>query len=517
MSTILENNKRIAKNTLLLYFRMIVTVVISLFTARYTLQLLGTEDYGINNVVGGLIGFMGVIIITMESATQRFLAFNLGCGDNIQFRKTFSMLLNIFIVFCTISTILLEVAGPLFISRCLVIPPERLIAAQWIFQFSVILFILGTVTIPYTSSIVSYEKMGVYAYFTILDVISQLLSVVVLFYTPFDRLISFGFLITFMAAIRIFLIIDYCHRKLDGCNYIFFWDKVLFKKMIKYAGWNMFGSTTSFLNTQGQSILLNLFFGPVVNAAKGIADRINTTITSFSGNFYMAVTPQIIKTYAMGDTAYTKKLVINSSKYACFLLSMLSLPLIFNMKPLLQLWLGENIVSNDMVIFSKLILVYSLINVLENPVTQAVRATGNIKKYQITIGIQTLMFLPICFILFKMGYPAYYSMIVLSIIYFIVQFWRVKIVSPILDITMTEYIQLVIIPIIATILFSSVIIHFILFFESTNLGWLILRIGISFIINVFCIIYIGLNRKERAYVLQVIHKKITLLIISTQR
>lgn len=506
-----KNNNRIAKNTILLYFRLLVTMIISLFTARYTLKLLGAEDYGINNIAGGLISFVGIIVVTMESATQRFLAFDLGCNNIEQYKKTFSMLINIYVIFCFVTTIILEIVGPYFINNYLVIPTERLFAAQCIFQFSILMFILGTISIPYTSSIIAYEKINIYAYFTILDVSSQLLSVCVLFYTPFDKLISYGVLITIMTIIRIAIIISYCIKNIEGCRYIFFWDTKLSKKMLGYAGWNMCASTTSYLNTQGQAILLNIFFGPVINSAKAIADRVNNIIISFSNNFYMAVAPQIIKSYASNNIIYMKELVLTSSKIAFFLLSAISVPLIFNMRFILSIWLGKDQITQEMVIFCQLILIYSLISVLENPLTQAVRATGKIKKYQITIGLQVLTFTPICWFIFKLGYPAYYSMIVLSIIYFIVHFSRIKIVSPIINITIREYIVKVYKPIIFTMILSISIILALVTFLNSSFSLYIIRVILCFIINCFCIYIIGLNRPEKQYVIKIIKSKLHII------
>lgn len=503
-----NNNKRIAKNTILLYFRLIFTMIISLFTARYTLLLLGAEDYGINNVAGGLIGFMSIIVITMESATQRFLAFDLGCNNVKQYQNTFSMLLNVYAIFCFIATIILELIGPYFITHYLVIPSHRLFAAQCIFQFSIFMFIIGTISIPFTASMIAYEKIGIYSYFTILDVLGQLLSVGVLLYTPFDKLISYSILITCMSILRISIIIIYCIKNLDGCKYRYFWDKQLSKKMLSYAGWNMCATTTSFFNTQGQAILLNMFFGPVINSAKAIADRVNNVITSFSNNFYTAVTPQIIKSYAAGDLLYMRNLVLGSSKFAFFLLSFISIPIIFNMKDILILWLGEAQITHDMIIFCQLVLIYSLVSVLENPITQAIRATGYIKKYQIIVGVQIITFVPICWILFKLGYPAYYSMIVLSIIYFIVQFSRVKIVCPIIKISMIDYIKIVILPIFYTMTLSIPLLLISLQIPTSSFGYLILRFIFCLSINCICIYLIGLTGTEKQYIIKFIISKL---------
>lgn len=224
------NNKRIVRNTFLLYFRMIVTTAVSLFTARLMLQLLGIEDYGINNVVGGIIGFMSIITSTMTSATTRFLAYDLGKNDIKQYRQTFSMLINIFAIFCFISIIILEFVGPYFIQEYLVIPNTRLYAAQWIFQFSIITFIISTMAIPFTASIVSYERMDIYAYFAFIDVFFKLLAVVALYLTPIDKLITYGLITLLMSVASNAILFVFCVKKLNGCKYYKYWDKQLFYK-----------------------------------------------------------------------------------------------------------------------------------------------------------------------------------------------------------------------------------------------------------------------------------------------
>lgn len=505
-----RNSKRIAKNTMLLYIRMLITTIVSLFTARLTLQLLGVEDYGINNLVSGIIGFMGIVTGTMTSATQRFLAFDLGKNDIVQYRKTYSMLLNIFFIYSLFGAICLEIVGPYVIQHYLVIPPDRLVAAQWVFQFTIINFILATINIPQTASIVSYEKMNIYAYFTFIDVFFKLLVVYSLYVTPFDKLITIGFLTTLMSLVTNGVTYLYCVKKLNGCRYKLYWNYLLFKKIFSYAGWNLFGSITGVMNQQGQAILLNLFYGPVVNAAKAVADKVNSIITSFSVNFYMAVTPQIIKNYASGNIEYMRKIVLSSSRYAFFLLYCLSLPLIANMKAVLFLWLGREQVNYEMVRFCQLLLVYSLINALEQPITQSIRATGKIKKYQIQVGILTLMFIPICYIAFKCGLPAYSSMIILSLIYFVVQFVRVYIVKEIINISIFMYIKKVLLPIIFVVIVSSVTTSFINRLGNSDIVDVFCKVILELICTLVVVFLIGISKQERSLICTYIRKRIGL-------
>ena len=349
--------------------------------------------------------------------------------------------------------------------------------------------------------------MNIYAYFTFIDVFFKLLVVYSLYVTPFDKLITIGFLTTLMALVTNGVTYLYCVKKLNGCRYQLYWNNILFKKIFSYAGWNLFGSITGVMNQQGQAILLNLFYGPVVNAAKAVADKVNGIITSFSVNFYMAVTPQIIKNYASGNIEYMRKIVLSSSRYAFFLLYCLSLPLIANMKAVLFLWLGEEQVGFEMVRFCQLLLVYSLVNVLEQPITQSIRATGKIKKYQIQVGILTLMFIPICYIAFKCGMPAYTSMIILSLIYLVVQFVRIYLVKDIIKVSVLVYIKSVILPIIFVVLLSSASTMFICKIGDSNFIEILIK-GVLELISTLIVIFIfGISRSERDIIFKYIKKR----------
>lgn len=501
-----DNSKRIAKNTMMLYLRMIVTTIVSLFTARLTLQLLGVEDFGINNVVSGIVGFMSIITHVMNNATQRFLAYDLGKQDIKHYQQTFSMLINIFAIFSIVSVIILELVGPWIIAKYLVIPPNRLVAAQWVYQFTIFNFVCMLMITPYQGAIISYEKMGIYAYFTFIDVAFKLLNVLVLYITPFDKLISYGAVGVLMTFLYRAVILLYCKRKLEGCIYIKFWEKDLFKKMAGFAGWNLFGSVSWTLNNQGQTLLLNIFFGPVVNAAKAVADKINGLVVQLSNNFFMAVSPQIVKSYADGDLEYTKNLVLKSSKFSFLLLAVVSFPLIFNMDYLLKIWLGEEQVSHEMIKFCKLILVFAMVNSLEAPISQAFRAYGNIKKYQLYIGLQTLLFAPITYLLFKWGFDAYYSMITLIVVYAISQISRVIMVRKIISLSMVEYIKAVLLPI-CCVSVLTVCVLLIVNMNSSDFVSLLTNLCVSFLISAFIILIAGINKKERLFAYDVIKTK----------
>lgn len=502
-----QNNKRIAKNTLMLYARMIVITIVSFYTTRVTLQLLGVEDYGIRNVVSGIIGFMSIITTAMVNAAQRFLAFDLGKKDIEHFKRTFSMLINVFIIFSVIGVVLLEIVGPILINHYLIIPPERLVAAHWIFQFSVVSFVVSTMIIPYTSAVIAYEKMDVFAYVSLIDAVLKLVVVYLLYITPFDKLITVVFLTVLAHVFSNFIYIIYCNSKLNGCRYLRCWDKSLLNQLSSFMGWNLFGSATSVLNVHGQAILLNMFFGPIINAAKGIADNVNTLAQSFVSNFYMAVGPQIVKTYANNDLGYTLKITTLSTKFAFFLISLLALPLIVNMEPLLGLWLGKEYVSPEMVAFAQWTLFHSMVQSFDYPITQTVRATGDIKEYQIKTGLQTLSFIPICFIAFKLGAPAITSMIILVCVSSIVLIYRITKFSKILSITVLEYFKRIIVPALFVVIIAGLLVMF-LHVTTDTLPKLFLSIIVSFLETLAVVLIIGLNKNERVLLIGMIRSRI---------
>lgn len=490
------NTKRIAKNTAYLYLRMLFTTILALYTARVVLKVLGVEDFGIYNVVGGVVTFMGFLTATMSSATQRYLTFHLGKGDSERFKQTFSLLINIHLIFCGIAFIILEIAGPLYISKFMTIPPNRVVAAQWVFQFSLITFLLNTISVPYRSSIVAYEKMDFYAYIGVAEAVFNLVVAISLSFISSDSLVFYAFLMCLVQILIVAVMVLYCRSKLDNCRYIKYWDRAYVKELISYSGWNLFGSTTGVLNLQGQALVLNYFFGPLVNAAKAVADKVNGMINQFSQNFYMAVTPQIIKSYAAGDVDYMRSLVLNSSRYSFLLLFIISVPLFVVMEPLLNLWLGCEQVSSEMVKFCQYTIIYSLVNVLEQPITMAVRATGDIKKYQIYVGTITLSFIPLCIILFLLGAPAYTSMILLSAVFFVALFVRIRIVAPIVNISTADYIKSVLLPLIFVLAVTLIIIELIVNLATISKEWVIYGI-IALVVACVNSLFIGLRSNER--------------------
>lgn len=485
---------------------MLLTAFVSLYVARVVLKALGSEDFGIFNVVGGIVTFMGFITASLSSATQRYFAFHLGKEDEEGYRNTYSLLINVYIAFCGIVLVILEIIGPYYISNYMALSTDRISAAHIVFQLSLLSFIITTITIPHRSSVIAYEKMDVFSYITILEVLLQLLIAIGLTYSGYDHLILYGVLMTVSAFIVALAFVFYCKFRLSYCKYHFYWNAKYFKELSAYSGWNLFGSITGVMNFQGQAIVLNSFFGPVVNAAKAIADRINGMMSQFYTNFYLAVAPQIIKTYAVGDIEYMRKIVLNSSRYSFFLLYAVSVPIYLGIDFILDLWLGKEQVTMEMIKFCQYTIVYMLVNVLEQPITMAVRATGDIKKYQIVVGSITLSFIPFCILLFLFGAPAYTSVLLLAIIYSIAHVARVVIVSPILKITPLFYFKKVVLPIFETLIIPMVVYMFILniigsynvFVESTMISF----------VAILSISFVGINKEERSIFVNFVKSRI---------
>ena len=403
-----NTNKRIAQNTLFLYFRTLVILLVSLYTSRIVLNVLGIDDYGIYNVVGGIVLMFQFLNVGMIDVSQRFLTYELGKNDGQQLQKVFSTSLIIHLIIIFFLLILAETVGLWFLNHKMNIPTSRIIAANWVFQFSILTFIIKIFSVPYNASIVAHEHMKVYAYVSILEVILQF--------------------VTLLVSIMYTL---YCKKYFKECKFRNDIDKQLLHKMLSFAGWSFLGNIGYSLKMQGINILINLFFGPAVNAARGVAYQVNAGIYNFVSNFQIAMKPQITKRYAMGDTNSMMVLVHNSSRYSFFLLLYLTLPVLIKTPYILHLWLG--IVPEYTVMFLRLVLIVTLINSITGPVATAIQAKGKIKLFQTIILVITLLDIPISYIVLKSGYPPYtvmYISILTELIALIARIWILNALIP---------------------------------------------------------------------------------------
>ncbi|MCX8531516.1 oligosaccharide flippase family protein [Chryseobacterium luquanense] len=393
------SNKRIAKNTLVLYFRMIISMTISLYTSRVILNTLGVEDFGIYNVTGGVVLMFGFFNGAMTSATQRFLSYEIGKNNFVGLKKVFNATQIIHIGIAVIIFVLAETLGFWFVKTYLVIPVERLTAAIWVYHFSVLAFIISILQVPYDALIIAHERMKVYAYVSIIEVILKLIIVFILTWIAFDKLKLYGILVFCVILFITCIYIIYTRKNFKESKFEVVKDDKLYKTLIKYSSWSLFGNLAFVAKGQGINIILNIFFGPMVNAAQAIANQVQATVQGFVTNFQLAVNPQIVKSYASEEKDYLTTLLFRSAKLSFFLMYLLSLPIILEIEQILRLWL--KIVPEQAFIFTILTLVVILITCITGPLTASIQATGKIAVYQSVGGTLQMLILPISYILLK--------------------------------------------------------------------------------------------------------------------
>lgn len=495
------DNKRIAKNTLLLYIRMFITMAVGLFTSRVVLNVLGVSDYGIYNVVGGIITMASFLNSAMVASTQRFISFELGKRDMIRLRNVFCTSVNIHVAIAFISVILGETLGLWFVNTQLNLPEERMYAVNWVYQCSILTFIFTVISVPYNACIVAHEKMNVYAYISIFEVLMKLVIVYALLISSIDKLVLYSILLAFVAITVRFLYSIYCHRKFEECKYQFIFDKELSIQMFSFAGWSVIGNMGFTLKDQISNIILNLFFGPSVNAARGIGLHVSSLINTFSTNFAMAINPQITKQYAVGNLYESQKLVYVGARFTFLLLSVISIPIIVNIDYLLKLWLGivPEYTSSFMILSILACLLYSL----SGSVTTAIQATGNIKWFQIGVSVIVFSELPIAYILLKLGCKPYAVMYPTILTYTIAVFFRFFLLHRMIpSYNIRTYLFDVVLRCILLFLISWGISQFIANCFTYNLFNLLITTSISFIVTAILVMFLGLKNKERSMLIK---------------
>lgn len=401
MSEQTESNKRIARNTLTLYFRMLFLMCISLYTSRVVLEALGVVDYGIYNVVGGFVSMFSLISATLTSASSRFINYEMGKGQPERLNTVFSTSLNVHILLAIIIALLCETVGLWYLNSMMIIPPERLYAANWVFQISILNFCISLITVPFNASIIAHERMSTFAYVSIFEGIARLLICFAVLYSSFDHLILYAILYMLVQVSVTTMYRTYCRRHFEECHYRKVVDRQLIRQMFSYSSWHLFGNSAAILNRQGVDLVLNYFCGPVLNAAKGISNQVNSAVTGFVSNFMMAVNPQITQSYSRGDLSYMFSLVFRGSRFSYYLLLLLSFPVILNADYIIHLWLKE--VPDYAVNFAQLALMTSMVSSFSNTLMTAQNATGKVRNYQIVVGGLQLTNLPLCFLTLYLG------------------------------------------------------------------------------------------------------------------
>lgn len=499
MSDNTANNQRIAKNTFLLYIRMLLMMGVSLYTSRVILQVLGIEDFGVYNVVGGIISMFAFINGGMVAATQRYITFEIGTGNQEKLKQVFSTSLQIHAIISILIIILGETVGLWFLLEKMVIPDGRMVAAMWVYQCSIIACVVNIMSIPYNADIVAHEKMSVFAYISIIDVVLKLLIVYLLILSPFDKLIAYAVLLLVVQLSIRLVYTKYCKRHFEESSYVHSFDVVLLKEMAGFAGWSFWGSLAGVLYTQGLNMMLNVFFGPVVNAARGIAVQVQSAVQQFVTNFQVAINPQITKTFAAGNLGQMHSLMFRSARFSFMLLFFIVLPVLLETDFLLTIWLKT--VPNDTVIFVHIMIYISLIYTTANPCVIANQATGKVKVYQAVVGGILLTILPISYMVLKLGAPAYSVFIVHFCIESVAQFSRMYMLRRLIKLPVRQYLINIYIPIIAMVSVSIILPVFIrMQFEE---GWLrFIVVGFTCVVSVgLSAFFIGFTKQERKFFL----------------
>lgn len=498
------NNKRIAKNTLMLYIRMGLIMLMTLYLSRVILNILGVEDYGIYNVIAGFVLMFSFLTSTISSGTSRFFAYEIGAGDEEKLSQYFKLSLLSFGILSVIILVLAETAGLWFIKNLLVIPPGRVSAAILVYHFSISGFIASMFSIPYKSLIIAYEKMDFYAYMGIIEVALNLLIVFVLTKLPVDKLELYAILLFALNALTTFCYYLYCRLNYSTSRYSFFWEKSMFKEFFSYSFWIIIGSLSGLLRGQGLNMLLNMFFGPTVNAARGIAYQVQSAINQFVNNFYMACRPQITKLYATGEKEKMMQLIFSSSRI-CYLLTLLfTLPIFLETPQILKIWLKT--VPDHTVVFTRLVLIIIIIETISYPLQAAISATGKIKWYQLTTGGINILSLPLSYIYLKQGGSPEIVFYISIFIALAAQISRLLFMKQLLNISITTFISNVVARM-AFVTILSAIIPSIIYGNMPSIPFRILCItSTSLLAIIVWSIMIGITRNERNFILIKIRK-----------
>lgn len=501
MTNTTANNKRIAKNTLLLYFRMLFMMAVSLYTSRVVLNALGVEDFGIYNVVGGVVTMFSVLSGSLSAAISRFITYELGTGNREKLKKIFSSAVTIQIGLALLVIVLAEAVGIWFLNAKMNIPEGRMIAANWVFQFSLLTFAINLISVPYNACIIAHERMSAFAYISILEAAGKLAIAYLIVISPIDRLVSYSILMCVVAVIIRFVYAFYSGKHFEECEYHFLWDKKIMKQMFGFAGWTLIGTSAGVLRTQGVNVLLNVYFDPIVNAARGIAVQVCNAVQNFSNNFLMAMNPQIIKHYSNNDLSYSYRLVLYGARFSFFLLSLLSFPIICETTYILELWL--NTVPDYAVSFVRLSLLLAIVETLSLPLITIQQATGKIKVYQMVVGTLHLLNFPVSYLFLYMGYRpevVYFVAVLLAIVSLYARLYMLRKVAKI-------SISLFNKDVVARVAFLALLMYIyyghIAVYVSGHVGGIVLSFCFALTINLFFCI----KRQEVHNIISYFHKK----------
>lgn len=498
-----ENSKIIVKNTLLLYVRMIFTMLVSLFTSRVILNTLGIEDYGIYNVVGGTVAMFSFFTSSLSAAISRFLTFELGINNKDKLNLIFSSSINILLGGAVVILVLIEFVGNWFLNTKLNIPIERISAANWVMQCSIIIFVVNLISVPYIAAIISHEKMSAFAYISILETVLKLVVAYSLYISCFDKLITYVVLLVVVSLIIRIVYGIYCNCHFEECKYRWVLNRALLKEMGSFAGWNMMGSAVYLFNTQGVNIVSNMFFGVSINAARGVATQVDSVMKQFVANFTTAINPQITKSYAVGNMEYMFMLVCRGAKYSYFLMFLFVVPFMYETDIILKLWLHN--VPEYTAIFLRLTMWGTLFDILGNAIANAVWATGKVKRYYKYVATVGSLVFPFSWVAFACGMPPSAAYVIFMIVYLAVVFVKLYILEALLGFPMVVFFRKVFLRILPVSLLSFVLPGVCYYIMEESLIRLLLLSLVSVLSTCACFYYIGMEQTEKQMITNKIH------------
>lgn len=492
------NNARIAKNTLYLYIRTFITMTVSLYTSRVVLAALGIEDFGIWSVVGGIVAMFLFIKESLSTSVGRFLTFAIGKNDQHEINKAFSTSIIIHVFFALLIVILCESIGLWFMAQKLVIPEEKRWIAYWVFHISVISTFVNIASVPFHSSLISYEKMNVYAYMGLWDAFSKLMVAYLITIVHENRLIAYGILILFCSILSTGFIVWYVCHSFPKMRYYTVRDRQMYKNVFSFSGWSIFGNLAYMTYTQGLNMILNMFFGPTVNAARAVSLQVEQSVRTFVTNFQAAANPQIIKNCASKNRTAMHLLMFRTSKFSVYLLYILALPIVLEIDSILAIWLKE--VPDNTAIFCRIMFCVIMLNTMMNPIMTGVSANGDIKKYQLVVSSILLMILPVSYVCLSLGMGPASVFTVYFVFEFIACIARVLIAREKIHLPIRQYIGQVVVVAGITMLMGAIVPVIIHFTMPNGVFRVILVVSIGLVTSCSSIYYFGLNTNEKKFV-----------------
>ena len=510
MSDNQSNNKRIAKNTILLYFRMLLLLVVNFYVTRILLQQLGVEDFGLNNVVAGFVAMLGFINSSMTNSIQRFLNYQMGQGNAEGVKRYFEVSLTTQLILVGIMFFFFETIGLWFVNSKMVIPEGRKVAANVVYQSACACALIGLIRAPYNALIVAKEKMDFYAYVSILEAVLRVFIIFALSWFVVDKLSLYGILLMGITMVVFVCTIIYCKRINPNIGFRINYDKKIFKEVLSFSGWNLFGTLSGTVKSQGINVIMNLFFGVAINAARGVAFQVLSGVQQFVGNFQVAINPQIVQSYSANDRERYFKLTYLSSKISLYMMWILTLPILFCIDDVLAIWLGEENVPLLTDVFVIIILFTGLFDSLGSSLSVSLYATGNIKKYQIVVSSIKILVLPISYLLYTIGFAPAASMYVSLILAGFEQLMRVKIWCNLVEESPFVYVKKIVGPALLIILVSSFATYTVskLFYFNNHYLSIISIIIVSLFFSLIMIAGFGLSSQERVSIVNLIKTKI---------